>query len=324
MSGIRQDVRAREDTYQQVQEEVKELKLQNQKTTETIKRLNEMVIRFLDTMDPKPKSPSASAQPKKSESAKPEVKASGSKEVPIAVESKVKEIDLLTEKPDPPKRQKSKKPPKPSKGKSMARSNPDDSDSSSSSSSADSSASSPEAQEPQLLQQFLRQLRQLQRRCWANWELWSNALSLALEEIGYENGIKLKQLDQLRLAKTITKTCKKAPLKLITGKGGNKDSRNNRPAWNKNGKPLYFNYGKYGHLTKDCPEPQKENSGKGKKGKRGQNGGQRQGSNNSQNNSSRNTRGGGQDEEQFIPKGLKDLYRSNKGTFSAYVNEQQL
>ncbi|RYP56584.1 hypothetical protein DL771_011763 [Monosporascus sp. 5C6A] len=109
-------------------------------------------------------------------------------------------------------------------------------------------------------------------------------------------------------------------------KGGNKDSRNNRPAWNKNEEPLCFNYGKYGHLAKDCPEPQKEKSGKGKKGKRGQNGGQRQGnnSNNSQSNSSRNTRGGGQDEKQFIPEDLRDLYRSSGGTFSAHVNEQQL
>ncbi|RYP59215.1 hypothetical protein DL771_010963 [Monosporascus sp. 5C6A] len=128
--------------------------------------------------------------------------------------------------------------------------------------------------------------------------------------------MKLKQLDQLRLTKAITKTCK----------GGNKDSRNNKPAWNKNGEPLCFNYGKYGHLAKDCPEPQKEKSGKGKKGKRGQNGGQRQGnnSNNSQSNSSRNTRGGGQDEKQFIPEDLRDLYRSSGGTFSAHVNEQQL
>ncbi|RYP64824.1 hypothetical protein DL771_008604 [Monosporascus sp. 5C6A] len=98
ISGIRQDVRARENSYQQVQEEVRELKqqneklkLQSQKTTETIKRLNEMVTQFLDKLDPKPKSPSTNAQPKKSESAKFKIKASGFKEIPIAVENKLKQ-----------------------------------------------------------------------------------------------------------------------------------------------------------------------------------------------------------------------------------------
>ncbi|RYP12339.1 hypothetical protein DL765_007385 [Monosporascus sp. GIB2] len=77
--------------------------------------------------------------------------------------------------------------------------------------------------------------------------------------------------------------------------------------------------------TKDCPKPQKE-----KKGKKGKQGNQRQGNNNgnsSQNNrsnSSRNTRSSGQSEEQFIPEGLKDLYRSDGKTFSAHINDQQL
>ncbi|RYP20479.1 hypothetical protein DL765_002778 [Monosporascus sp. GIB2] len=81
-------------------------------------------------------------------------------------------------------------------------------------------------------------------------------------------------------------------------------------------------------MAKDCPEPQKDKNGKGKKGKRGQNSGQRNNSGNSsqnnRSNSSRNTRSGGQSEEQFIPKGLRDLYRLDGKTFSAHVDEQQL
>ncbi|RYP24068.1 hypothetical protein DL765_000796 [Monosporascus sp. GIB2] len=109
------------------------------------------------------------------------------------------------------------------------------------------------------------------------------------------------------------------------GKGNN--TRDGKPAWNKDGQPLCFNYGKYGHMAKDCPKPQKDKNGKGKKGKRGQNGGQRQGNNNgnsSQNNRSnsfRYTRSGGQNEEQFIPKGLKDLYRSDGKTFNAHIKD---
>ncbi|RYP05916.1 hypothetical protein DL765_009679 [Monosporascus sp. GIB2] len=81
-------------------------------------------------------------------------------------------------------------------------------------------------------------------------------------------------------------------------------------------------------MAKDCPEPQKEK--KGKKGKRGQNGGQRQGNNsgnssqNNRSNSSRNARSGGHSEEQFIPEGLRDLYRSDGKTFSAHIEDQQL
>ncbi|RYP15635.1 hypothetical protein DL765_005586 [Monosporascus sp. GIB2] len=82
-------------------------------------------------------------------------------------------------------------------------------------------------------------------------------------------------------------------------------------------------------MAKDCPEPQKEKNGKGKKGKRGQNGGQRQGNSgnsnqNNRSNSFRNTRGGGQSEEQFIPEGLRDLYRQDGKTFSAHIDDQQL
>ncbi|RYP61909.1 hypothetical protein DL770_009676 [Monosporascus sp. CRB-9-2] len=72
---------------------------------------------------------------------------------------------------------------------------------------------------------------------WANWELWSNALNLVLEEIGYEDGMKLKQIDQLRLAKVITKTCKRAPLELITGiKKGTKMLRTLRKTYAATGK----------------------------------------------------------------------------------------
>ncbi|RYP24070.1 hypothetical protein DL765_000798 [Monosporascus sp. GIB2] len=83
----------------------------------------------------------------------------------------------------------------------------------------------------------------------------------------------------------------------------------------------------YGHMAKDCPEPQKEKNGKGKKGKQGS---QRQGNNsgnssqNNRSNSSRNTHSGGQSEEQFIPEGLRDLYRQDGKTFSAHIDDQQL
>ncbi|RYP44115.1 hypothetical protein DL768_009391 [Monosporascus sp. mg162] len=85
------------------------------------------------------------------------------------------------------------------------------------------------------------------------------------------------------------------------GKRGNNNSRDNKPAWNKNGELFCFNCGKYGHLAKDCPEPQKEKqNGKGKKGKRGRNGGRSQGNNNNQSNSSCNTRGGGPEDDKPV------------------------
>ncbi|RYP13309.1 hypothetical protein DL765_006932 [Monosporascus sp. GIB2] len=217
----------------------------------------------------------ASVQPKASESAPPEVKAGGSKEVPIALESDVEEINPLREgetkprrwsikKPDPldpPKRQKSKPP----KGKGT--------------------------------DYFFQQL---------------------IDDFNSEfHNRSNKKKNNGRSANA------------RKGKGNIQDGK---PAWNKDGQPLCFNCGKYGHMAKDCPEPQKDKNGKGKKGKRGQNSGQGNNSgnnsgNSSQNNrsnSSRNTRGGGQSEEQFIPEGLRDLYRSDGKTFSAHIDDQQL
>ncbi|RYP11810.1 hypothetical protein DL765_007590 [Monosporascus sp. GIB2] len=242
MSGIRRDVRAREDRYQQVEDEVRELKqqneelkLQNQKTGDTVDRLENAMMQLLDTLQAKSykSSRSASVQPKASESAPPpEVKAGGSKEVPIALESDVEEINLLregetkprrwsTEKPDPldpPKKQKSKPP----KGKGVARSDPDNSDSSSSdssggppkkkknrhsspssgSSSSDSSSElglglkdSKKSSDKDSKLRWKRFDFSLDKENhlagWANWELWSNALSLVMEEISYEDGMKL-------------------------------------------------------------------------------------------------------------------------------------
>ncbi|RYP12403.1 hypothetical protein DL767_011314 [Monosporascus sp. MG133] len=73
--------------------------------------------------------------------------------------------------------------------------------------------------------------------------------------------------------------------------------------------------------TMRLPEPQKEKNGKGKNGKRGQ---LQDNSQNNRSNSSCNTRGVTREEEQFIPEGLRDLYRSDGKIFSAHVNEQQL
>ncbi|RYP14238.1 hypothetical protein DL765_006518 [Monosporascus sp. GIB2] len=111
-------------------------------------RLEDAIIQLLDVFQRQKtrsskSSRSTSVQPKALKSAPPEVKAGGSKEVPVVLESDVEEINLLregekkprrwsTKKPnplDPPKRQKSKPP------KGVARSDPDNSDSSSSDSS---------------------------------------------------------------------------------------------------------------------------------------------------------------------------------------------
>ncbi|RYP44296.1 hypothetical protein DL768_009229 [Monosporascus sp. mg162] len=83
-----------------------------------MEQINNIMIQLLDTLQPKTRnfksSRNTSVQPKASQSAPLEVKASGSKEVPIALESDVEEINpmregetkprrLSTEKPDPPK-----------------------------------------------------------------------------------------------------------------------------------------------------------------------------------------------------------------------------
>lgn len=41
-----------------------------------------------------------------------------------------------------------------------------------------------------------------------NWELWRNALSFALEEVDYEEGMKLSRFAEVKLAKVIIKICK--------------------------------------------------------------------------------------------------------------------
>ncbi|RYP08205.1 hypothetical protein DL765_008870 [Monosporascus sp. GIB2] len=206
MSGIKRDVRARKDKYQQVEDETRGFK----------------------------SSRSISVQPKASESALPKVKAGGSKEVPIALGNDMEEINPLregeakprrwsTEKPDPrapPKKQKSKPP----KGKGVARDDSDDSDSSSSSDSSggppkkkkdrhsspssSGSSSSDSSSElglgPKESKKSSNEDSKLRWKLfdfsldkenylagWANWKLWSNALNLAIEKIGYVDGIKL-------------------------------------------------------------------------------------------------------------------------------------
>ncbi|RYP22453.1 hypothetical protein DL765_001665 [Monosporascus sp. GIB2] len=256
MSGIRRDVRAREDRYQQVEDELLDA-FQRQRTRSS------------------KSSRSTSVQPKASESAPPKVKAGGSKEVPVALESDVEEINPLregetkprrwsTEKPDPldpPKRQKSKPP----KGKGVARSDPDDSDSSSS----DSSGGYPKKKNDR--------------------HSLPSSSSSSSSDSSSESGVSRKKdssdEDRPRWHEFHNRSNKKKnngrSANARKGKGNN--TRDGKPAWNKDGQPLCFNCG-----------------------------------------SSRNTRGGGQSEEQFIPEGLRDLYRSNGKTFSAHIEEQQL
>ncbi|KAI2464632.1 hypothetical protein F4781DRAFT_436227 [Annulohypoxylon bovei var. microspora] len=50
-----------------------------------------------------------------------------------------------------------------------------------------------------------------------NWLVYHDALMLALEEIGLSDNLILTDLDELRVAKAITKTCKRQPLDLVTG-----------------------------------------------------------------------------------------------------------
>ncbi|RYP44116.1 hypothetical protein DL768_009392 [Monosporascus sp. mg162] len=220
MNGIKRDVRAREERYRQVEDDVKELKLKSERHNDTMEQMNNMMIQLLDTFQPKTRSSKS-------------------------LRSETKPRRLFTKKPDPPKREKSEekkeKLPKLLKGKEVVRNNPDDSDSSSSSfsdsfggppkkkkdrysfpsssfsgsssssgfSSSDSSSEldarlkdkkdskkSSDGSDSKLRWKrfdFLDKENYLSG--WANWELWSNALNLALEEISYEDGMKLKQLD---------------------------------------------------------------------------------------------------------------------------------
>ncbi|RYP18418.1 hypothetical protein DL765_003930 [Monosporascus sp. GIB2] len=118
MSGIRRDVRAREDRYQQVEDELLDtLQSKSYKSSRSHKS-----------------SRSTSVQPKASQSAPPpEVKASGSKEVPIALESDMEEINPLREGETKPRSSSSGGPPKKKKDRHSSHS-------SSGSSSSDSSS----------------------------------------------------------------------------------------------------------------------------------------------------------------------------------------
>ncbi|RYP20121.1 hypothetical protein DL765_002963 [Monosporascus sp. GIB2] len=336
-----------EDEVRELKQQNEKLRLQNQRTGDSVERLEDAMMRLLEILESKSlksskSSRSTSVQPKASQSAPPEVKAGGSKEVPIALESDVEEINPLragetkpgrwsTEKPDPdpPKREKSKPP----KRKGVARDDPDDSDSSSSDSSGgppkkkdrrsspSSSSSSSSSESSSELGVGLKDRKKDSKKS-------SDGDMLRQTDYSFQQLIDDFNSEFHNRTNRKKKNNNGRLHNARKGKGGNNNSRDSKPVWNKDGEPLCFNCGKYGHMAKDCPEPQKQKNGKGKKGKRGQNGGQRQGNGNSGNssqnnrsNSSRGARGGNQNEEQFIPEGLKDLYRINGKTFNAYVNE---
>ncbi|RYP45055.1 hypothetical protein DL769_011484 [Monosporascus sp. CRB-8-3] len=281
LSGIREDVRAREHRYRSVEDEIRDLKLQQERRDDMMERMNSIVERLLDIPQfggvpqqgpPQPKATRSSRSASTRRSAPQDVQGTGgSQEAPIAVESDVEEINPLregetqprrwsTEKPDSPKREKSEEK-KPRKEESVARRDPDDSDGSPSDSSRGS--------------------RRRRSRRDSSPSIPSSSSSPSSSDSSNESGVRLKEREK-------------------NSKKSSDDAK----------------------LPKDCPEPQKERNGKGKKGKRGQ----RQGNNgqNNQSNNSRNAHSGNRNEEQFIPDGLKDLYRSDGKTFSARVEEQQL
>ncbi|RYP68911.1 hypothetical protein DL771_006400 [Monosporascus sp. 5C6A] len=266
-----------------------------------------------------------------------------------------------------------------------------------------------------------------------NWGLWKNALDLALEEVGYEEGMKLSALDELHLAKAITKITRRASLELITGikkgtkmlktfqlsqlrydrkdpvsfttkfqklireakecgmklgkdqqvtmfltaveekasdwcrmmnsvlrktdytihhlmdnfnsefhhrvkkakgdrdgndksknqshnakgrnngnnKGRNNNNNGNKPSWNAKGEPLCWNCGKYGHLSKDCRKPRKDQNNQN----RNQNGQRNNGRNNNGNRSGNND-------------GLEDLYnlpaKRHQAGYAAAVDQSDM
>ncbi|RYP71040.1 hypothetical protein DL769_004778 [Monosporascus sp. CRB-8-3] len=147
-----------------------------------------------------------------------------------------------------------------------------------------------------------------------NWEMWKTAVWVALMAVGYRDGdlAKLSHIDEAKLAAAVVANVKEAPMAVVTGltkgttemikvyddfvaefRGKEKDSKKgcgnshnanrwNKPLWNKEGQPLCFICGEYGHMAKDCPKKQKR---------------------------------GAECEASFIPEGLQDLYRTDGKTF---------
>ncbi|RYP36572.1 hypothetical protein DL768_010929 [Monosporascus sp. mg162] len=184
-----------------------------------------------------------------------------------------------------------------------------------------------------------------------NWELWKNALDLALEEISSV----LRKTDYtiyrliddfnsefhycVRKPKGESNNNDKPKGQSYNAKGRNNNNGNNnnkgknnnsdKPLWNAKGEPLCWNCGKYGHLAKDCRKPKKDgNDQRSDQRNNGRNGNNGRSNNNGNNSNNSNNAQQRQSKAHFIPDGLEDLYnqppKKYQAGYSAAVDQSEM